>query len=120
MEIFIVHALAARSFAWKDSKNGPCPIQEQKDSTANLRHKVRGLKTIKTPLYRQMTDPLHNDFWNCLGTSRATEVLHLAMLHPSRAVKDVFSSSTSRERLVQALDDYSAQAQSVEYKQFVP
>jgi hypothetical protein len=117
---------------WYKPTNGPCPIQDPEgfekgllNSQLNKDLNHPGSRALTspsrtTPIYLEMTDSSKNSFWNGIGTSHATEILHLAKIHPETPTFKIFAKSEPRTRLCEAIGSYFQQAYSPEYLKRVP
>src|SRR3954454_4663381 len=81
-------------FFWRNPENAPCPIQELDTFLNHIfsqRMKVKLQKSqLKQHIYRHMTSD--NTIWNGIGTSHASDILHLAAIHPDNKINSIFSN----------------------------
>lgn len=71
-----------------------------------------------TSIFTYMLD--NQAFFNGVGTSHASEILHLAALHPAHMARMVLSNPALRKRLLDAVGEFYNKARSDEYKKHVP
>lgn len=117
--ITIVAPLFGSSTWWNREKVGYCPIRDAIQFDNTLR--VGGANYLCKSKQNTFTDLIRTPrYFNGIGTSHATEILHLARIHPDQSTRSIFENQPVKVAFIQAMRSFFNQATSSEYLQRVP
>ncbi|KAA6412695.1 MAG: hypothetical protein FRX48_03687 [Lasallia pustulata] len=101
---------------WYDPQLGPCPFKEP----AAWRETAKAWKPRKntTTIFAALN--INQHIFNGIGSSHASEILHLARISPAATSFSVYQDSECVNRLLNAAQQFFSHGMSTQYEQFVP